>query len=890
MSEQLIESPIDSKIKFQSTDYRIDDGRLLITASPQLAADRKRRFLQGQSREVVATPDIFFWSEWITRLANGDDTLPVPLTRMQELLLWEKIIRNDLESKSGPHHISLKGLAKRAAKAYATMREQNIDAAELTPGGEESEALARWIRALKSEMERGRFGGRTLAANIPELLIPRLPNLPLPEHIVLDGFESITPIQQQLLDTLQQQGCSIFTSQSDQVPTTPTLTPCQSAASELTHLALRIKKLLDQNLSARIAILTSDSFTDSKMLRRELDRMLMPESLIDPFCNKQSVSIEAGPLSDWPMIQQILHLLSLTGSRSIPLTDFSILLFSPCLGGFDNERLGRAALDATLRWQNHHHISLTRLLAGSRLDGLPALRDITAALAEWESSSRAASHWVKAVHALLQALGILQAGLDHQSLRSDAEIRQMNRFRDALTSLTAADVVHSRMSWSQFLSLLRTSCSEMRLAPPSLFPNVSVMPLSQIAGLSFDHIFVLAMDEQAFPPAARPQPLLPMSLQRKYGIPMSSGTRQFESAQWLWRELLLAAPDIEISYAEQRDEREFQPSPFVKELGNKESADSETTTHKIELETYDDAMDFPLQADENIRGGTSIIKNQAACPFRAFATHRLSISALEETSPGLEPTSKGSLVHLALEYIWKQLQTQAALTALGENETVELVDAAIRYAWDESHITANATTKTFEQKRMRHLLAEWLQLELERPDFKVISIEQEYLLQLPETSSPQFTVKIKADRMDRDASGHRILIDYKTGAKQPTSKWLNERIEEPQLPQYALAANLGVNDAVAFARVRSGDMAYEGLSGESIGIKGITACDGKRKAPEDWQQLLDDWKVNINALASEFVQGRCEVSPRDANACKYCGFEAICRINETGFDSEVEEA
>jgi len=192
------------------------------------------------------------------------------------------------------------------------------------------------------------------------------------------------------------------------------------------------------------------------------------------------------------------------------------------------------------------------------------------------------------------------------------------------------------------------------------------------------------------------------------------------------------------------------------------------------------------------------------------------------------------------------------------------------------------------------VLLGWFALELERPDFRVVAIEQEYLLHLPEVSDQQFTVKIKADRMDVDATGRKILIDYKTGAKQSTRKWLvgiddgesqhEGRIEEPQLPQYALAAGLGEDDAVAFARVRRGDMSFEGLCGDDIAIKGIVPCDGKRNAPDDWLDVLADWKTYVNVLATEFVEGRCDVSPRDDHACDYCGFEAICRVEEMRVD------
>jgi ATP-dependent helicase/nuclease subunit B len=31
------------------------------------------------------------------------------------------------------------------------------------------------------------------------------------------------------------------------------------------------------------------------------------------------------------------------------------------------------------------------------------------------------------------------------------------------------------------------------------------------------------------------------------------------------------------------------------------------------------------------------------------------------------------------------------------------------------------------------------------------------------------------------------------------------------------------------------------------------------------------------------------VAPRDAHACDYCGLEAVCRVDETGFDSDTED-
>ncbi|MDX8407095.1 MAG: PD-(D/E)XK nuclease family protein, partial [Mariprofundaceae bacterium] len=298
-----------------------------------------------------------------------------------------------------------------------------------------------------------------------------------------------------------------------------------------------------------------------------------------------------------------------------------------------------------------------------------------------------------------------------------------------------------------------------------------------------------------------------------------------------------------------------------------------------------DAQPVALAGHKPLRGGTAIVSNQSACPFRAFATHRLNIAPLDETTPGIDPARKGSLIHLALEYIWTRLESRAALASLTETQRCELIAAGVAHAWQEYHVPVDTQSRGYEQTRMRQVLAEWLEIELQRPDFRVLAIEQTYTMHLPEASGYQFVVRIKADRLDQDASGRRILIDYKTGARQSVSKWLGERMEEPQLPQYALAAGLGMDDAVSFARLRSGDMGYEGLSGADTGIRGIMPCDGKRHAPDDWQQVLNDWRSSINALAQEFVDGRCDVMPRNAHACRYCGLEAVCRIDETGFDT-----
>jgi len=861
-----------------------------MTATSMLAADWKRRTIP-LSVSVISTPAIITWHRWLADVVSSCPDIPVPFTAHQEAQLWEAVIRHDLPQEKAA---SARGLAKHAAEAWTLMRHYRIDVRELVPGGEEAEALAHWITAMQERLGTDAFTDRTLLADIPQHLYTRFcaptADVTVPGCMMLDGFELLTPIQHQILDALQQSGCEIFQVRESGRTAAGTLTACPDESGEFRHIAQRIKVLLDQDKNVRIAVLTAESGCDVAAFRRILDGVLIPDACLDPAREIQAVATAGDALSGWPMAGQALHLLSLAGRQSMTFDDFSPLLFTPWLTGFQDERMARAALDAKFREQNRRHISLKGLLKSADVQALPLLLSAIRALDDWKTSKQSAADWVKSVHALLLTTGFVRTGLEHERPHSNLEIRQMNAFRDVLTSLVALDTVAPKLTWNSFLSRLRASCAETRFNLAPVYPNVVVMSLYQAAGLQFEHAFVVGMDEEAFPPSARPYPLLPVYLQQKHGIPMSSGTQVFESSCWLWEQILRIAPTVECSYAQQKDGREMLPSSFVAGLPERSMEQITLLPQLLELEAFEDAPDVPLLADEDVHGGTSIIKDQSACPFRAFIRHRLNIEALGETTPGIEASDKGSLIHLALEFIWEKLKSQSALVHLTESERAVLLDAAIEYAWQKSRIFRNSDIQIIEKKRMRQVLNTWLDVEATRPPFDVLESEKIYHLTLPEGAVQSCSVRIKVDRIDKDVEGRRILIDYKTGQKQSVTKWMGERMEEPQLPLYALAAGIAADDAVTFATVRSGDeMGFEGLAGADRGIDGIAVCDGKYKRPEDWQQVLDDWRANINALAREFVAGRSVVAPRDPKACAYCGLEAVCRIEETGFEPDIED-
>ena len=124
---------------------------------------------------------------------------------------------------------------------------------------------------------------------------------------------------------------------------------------------------------------------------------------------------------------------------------------------------------------------------------------------------------------------------------------------------------------------------------------------------------------------------------------------------------------------------------------------------------------------------------------------------------------------------------------------------------------------------------------------------------------------------DAQAGGH-VLIDYKTGRATPKD-WLDERPDDPQLPLYAIAAKEDVV-ALAFARIKTGDMRFTGLALEGNLLPKVKAVDG-------WRGLLEVWQRQLNGLGREFAEGIAIVDPkRGLKTCRHCDLQPLCRVHE----------
>ena len=903
----------------------------VVTPNLRLAAALRRDFdaqqiAQGLSAWEAA--DILPLPAFVERLY--EDALyselapPILLTGAQEQALWEDIVRGSAE---GAALLSVPSAAALAREAWELAHAWRLmPRLKDTPVNDDARAFADWAWRYEGVTRRDRHCDR---ARLTDVVAPYLAHAALrkPATLVAYGFDILNAQQRELFAALAKAGVAVVACGPqgyDGRATAACRVAFTSAKDEIRTAARWARARLEAAHSnaplppggggdggeggalkpLRIGIVVPDLAQSRRAVQRIFAQVLEPaHALPGPQKRPLPFNLSLGePLSSYPLVAAALRVLGIARGE-VEFERASSVIRSPFIAGAEAELPQRARLDAQLRRVAGPKIGLERLrrataelTASDNRYGVPACPILSQRLAELSKFARENLHgakrpgeWAKAMSALLDA-----AGFPGERSLDSVEYQTLKKFHEAVAGFAALERVAGRMRFEDACARLERITAETLYQPEAPEVLIQVLGVLESAGLEFDHLWVMGLTDEAWPISARPNPFIPVALQRAAGVPESSAAASLELDARITRGWLAVAGEVVLSHPLREADRELVPSPLIRDLREAKAEDlalPEYASLRASIrrarreERIADFRAPPLSPRAANAGGTAVFKDQAACPFRAFAVHRLRAEALESLPAGLDARERGTLLHALLAKVWQELKSKARLDAASDTDLDALLalaaDHAIGRLRRHRPDAIEGPFAELERTRLVKLGRAWLAIERQRPPFEVAAVEQKRPVSFGGVS-----VNARLDRMDKLAAGGHAVIDYKTGSAN-VGDWLGPRPDDPQLPLYAVSGTENIS-AVAFARLKAGDMEFKGIARDDGLISGVGTIDKQRStAAKDygsWEELLAGWRRELEALGAEFAAGEARVDPkRGDETCRYCDLKPLCRINERSF-------
>ena len=865
---------------------------LHLTSTGRLARRLRVRLRPADGSPGWEPPAILTLNAWCENAWTDawQETAPAPeLVRMN---LWRRIT----DSMPPPEslHTDL-SLCRLLDETFETLIRHRLDPLSGAP----STSLVDWRRGI-SRTFRSRLAAQSffhpseLPLKVADLLSRKL--IPCPETIVLHGFESPAPIEQDLFAFLG----SIASVRHGEEPSfgesRVEAFALPSRDQEVKYLVLRLADDVRSIPLHRIGVIVPVLDDYKAMIERDMKDVMGD----NPPAGFQWYNITRGvPVSETALVRAALLPLRLA-LEGQPRELLTALICSPYYGCWAGRRHEFARADRV--WRERGVERGVRLMYRMLRRVNPSLHDDLITVDQGLvlrfcgmnfREKKSVRHWISSLLELWDGLGfpVLSDEKDHVDRRHLEEIvHDMRRYLGG----TMMDGYEFH-AWFVHEAGIKTA--QIRASEEA---GIQIMGMIESRDIDFEKIYLIDMNDRSLPRPARPLPLLD-SPERRH-IQGGTAESQYRFARTMFDRITRQAPHIVLLRAEQDGTTPLAPSPFWPKSYATVSLDlwNEPDPMWLRASWLSGAFQgLARREDSAFSGKTSDadgdaieetsahrsvlsparLKTALTCPYMYFAGEVLGIEPLEEFRSPVAPKERGRRLHRVLASFTKELRERdispdedadAAIQLLDKCIGSELADVAGDPGWQVERERWLDTGIS----RAPGLLRAWVDEEAawRRDGWRTLA-EEAAFEELSLTEWP-FSVRGRIDRIDGRADGSFHLWDYKTGRVPAPGSVLND-FSEPQLPLYLLALKSG---RVAGIPCGVGPL-FAGY------VKMSSLKDLKRTSLDITESHLENWKRIIAALGTLLRHGAFPARPYPLSkvtqrvaeeACVTCPFITLC--------------
>lgn len=827
-------------------------GATIITPNNRLSNHLLARFARNHPTAVLEKPRCLPYTSyvqdiWRTVCAERVGA-PILLNAAQWHFLWAGVVRDE----SGD--CLDQGLIEEVQEAWRRCQLWQLDwhdpAFAMTL---QTRLFQRWAEHLQTRLQQD---GLIVSEQLIDYFLDQACPVE-PGTIVWYCFDDYTPQQRRWQAYLTQQGCTLQYLDLPDQNGHSRLYEAGDGDEERQQLLLWLQEQIAQG-AQRIAVVVPDLQAQEQGLQRLLQQHL-PASLFD-------ISLGQA-LNRFPLVSHALSWLSL-GTASISNQQARLLLSSPYLGESDSDMLTRAGILQNSRLLQEQRIDYSLFLAeltreapglAQRLHSLEAY-PADASIGQWRAL------FIKRLH---------QLGFPGSCPLNSHTWQCYQRFLTLLDDMRQLNLVaDTNLTARQALDALNALAQHTVFQAQKTEASIQILGLLEASGCLFDRLWMMGVTDECLPQKQRLSAFIPAALQREHAMPHACPDRELSLAATILTRLQHSSPQTVFSYPRLSKDKPNLPSPLVRTLPAYRALQTAQTSTSTELECLPEIWQLPLRDNETATGHATLLADQAKCPFRAFAAHRLQARKGMGLSDGPNDAERGNIIHKVMELLWRGLGSQQHLKTISDAELDARIDEAIEQAlipYQQARpYSFPPLMQDVERERLRRLVQACLDWERQRPDFTVSALEQSFSLELA-----GITFHLRLDRLDALNDDKCWVIDYKSSLPGG-SPWNDERPKEPQLLLYALLDDR-IN-TLLYAELKRGHMTCKGVSASDPGLPGITVANEETA----WAEWRDQWRATLHDLATEYHQGYCLPQPQNPSICQQCDYQSLCRYGQTG--------
>jgi len=420
--------------------------------------------------------------------------------------------------------------------------------------------------------------------------------------------------------------------------------------------------------------------------------------------------------------------------------------------------------------------------------------------------------------------------------------------------------------------------------------GIQIMGMLETRALDFKNLIIISANEGILPKAAMPDSFIPFDIRRNYGLPLPQDKNSVMAYHFF--RLLQYSKNISLIYDESSEGLGVgEPSRFIRQIElelSKLNNKIEVKKHLLNIEGNVNSSEIIINKNDKIlhllhekakKGySPSALNAFISCSLKFYFQYILKIKKEEQIEASVESNTFGSIIHDALEeiykpYVGKVIQVDGLKQSLKNLDKILLKYFEKHYNTKNIMFGQNYLIWKVSKQYMQNFIKSEISV-LKKDTVEIIGLEQNksYVLS---TDSGDINLYGIIDRVDKPSStGIQRIVDYKTGKVEQANlspKIIEDLIEKTEYAKafqvlfykFIYQKSEGINTdlesgIISLRNLRSGFMKF--------GIK-----DYEGDIITDFGNLLNTLFAEIYNRDSSFKQ------TDDTKVCEYCDFKNICK-------------